>query len=96
MGCGVVEFATKEETHRALDEFKSQPFTYHTIYIRHLPLMAFPGPVGGCTSWKLMKAQHKEQKRIRKEQRKEKEQQPEETPREPKKKERNARIKVNK
>jgi len=47
---GVVEFRTKEETWRALREFKEQPFPDHTICIKHLPMMVFPGTIGDCCS----------------------------------------------
>jgi len=56
---GVVEFATKEDTQAALYmPMPSDMFgTGYQTYLKHLPLMVFPGTVGDCCSLNAVRKQ---------------------------------------
>ena len=47
---GVVEFGNKREAQRALGEWTEQPFIGFDVYLKHLPMMVFPGVIGDCCS----------------------------------------------
>jgi hypothetical protein len=49
---GVLEFSSKEEAFKAINNFAHQPFTGSVVYLKPLEVMFFPDVVGGCCTLK--------------------------------------------